>query len=113
ALVPDRPCAEQMKDLRLDDALVAQGLVAPDHERHLLGVAAVLLEMLREHLVGELHAELPCGTLRHLVRIDAVEVLAGGIRVGIPNRSEEHTSELQSRENLVWRLLLERKHCRT
>src|SRR5690606_41122900 len=33
-----------------------------------------------------------------------------------PSRSEEHTSELQSRENLVCRLLLEKKkqpgHCR-
>src|SRR5690606_40011549 len=28
---------------------------------------------------------------------------------GIPSRSEEHTSELQSRENLVCRLLLEKK----
>src|SRR5690606_41520950 len=26
------------------------------------------------------------------------------------HRSEEHTSELQSRENLVWRLLLEKKN---
>src|SRR5690606_42027416 len=32
---------------------------------------------------------------------------AGGKRV--PPRSEEHTSELQSRENLVCRLLLEKK----
>src|SRR5690606_40781329 len=30
-------------------------------------------------------------------------------RVLIPDRSEEHTSELQSRENLVCRLLLEKK----
>src|SRR5690606_39363814 len=29
--------------------------------------------------------------------------------LGINNRSEEHTSELQSRENLVCRLLLEKK----
>src|SRR5690606_40366710 len=29
--------------------------------------------------------------------------------IQIPNRSEEHTSELQSRENLVCRLLLEKK----
>src|SRR5436309_12613424 len=29
--------------------------------------------------------------------------------VGAANRSEEHTSELQSRENLVCRLLLEKK----
>src|SRR5690606_40611341 len=30
-------------------------------------------------------------------------------RVIVQNRSEEHTSELQSRENLVCRLLLEKK----
>src|SRR5690606_41684197 len=30
-------------------------------------------------------------------------------RVGVRARSEEHTSELQSRENLVCRLLLEKK----
>src|SRR5690606_41013079 len=30
-------------------------------------------------------------------------------RAAIPARSEEHTSELQSRENLVCRLLLEKK----
>src|SRR5690242_21600310 len=34
--------------------------------------------------------------------------LAGGARRG-PGRSEEHTSELQSHVNLVWRLLLEKK----
>src|SRR5690606_41657575 len=33
--------------------------------------------------------------------------VAGAVRVGV--RSEEHTSELQSRENLVCRLLLEKK----
>src|SRR6266511_2039423 len=32
-----------------------------------------------------------------------------GARRGHPRRSEEHTSELQSRENLVCRLLLEKK----
>src|SRR2546430_5631747 len=30
-------------------------------------------------------------------------------RLGIPQRSEEHTSELQSQSNLVCRLLLEKK----
>src|SRR5690606_41446525 len=38
---------------------------------------------------------------------------AGGIRRSVrrqSSRSEEHTSELQSRENLVCRLLLEKKH---
>src|SRR3989475_4801637 len=30
-------------------------------------------------------------------------------RLGLPSRSEEHTSELQSQSNLVCRLLLEKK----
>src|SRR3712207_7095326 len=32
-----------------------------------------------------------------------------GARFGVPHRSEEHTSELQSRQYLVCRLLLEKK----
>src|SRR2546430_7265684 len=32
---------------------------------------------------------------------------------GIESRSEEHTSELQSQSNLVCRLLLEKKRCRS
>src|SRR5687768_17637629 len=35
----------------------------------------------------------------------------GGYRVASPGRSEEHTSELQSRLHLVCRLLLEKKKC--
>src|SRR5690606_27095971 len=34
-------------------------------------------------------------------------------RIGLRKRSEEHTSELQSRENLVCRLLLEKKKSRS
>src|SRR5690606_39909032 len=34
---------------------------------------------------------------------------AGILGLNMPKRSEEHTSELQSRENLVCRLLLEKK----
>src|SRR5690606_39946314 len=34
---------------------------------------------------------------------------AAGIRAGVAERSEEYTSELRSRENLVCRLLLEKK----
>src|SRR5690606_40269082 len=44
-------------------------------------------------------------TFRNLARSDAVQ----HIGVAAENRSEEHTSELQSRENLVCRLLLEKK----
>src|SRR5436309_9778434 len=36
-------------------------------------------------------------------------VIGGLAQVGRSHRSEEHTSELQSRENLVCRLLLEKK----
>src|SRR5690606_41297228 len=35
-------------------------------------------------------------------------VIGGHCFKGDGDRSEEHTSELQSRENLVWRLLLEK-----
>src|SRR2546430_13612635 len=31
------------------------------------------------------------------------------MRIHVADRSEEHTSELQSQSNLVWRLLLEKK----
>src|SRR5690606_39821452 len=37
----------------------------------------------------------------------------GGVFFNEKNRSEEHTSELQSRENLVCRLLLEKKNTNT
>src|SRR5690606_39578430 len=40
-------------------------------------------------------------------------VAAGGRRWEAQPRSEEHTSELQSRENLVCRLLLEKKKGKT
>src|SRR3712207_7467707 len=40
------------------------------------------------------------------------EVLEGDIVPGTTVRSEEHTSELQSRQYLVCRLLLEKKHTR-
>src|SRR5690606_42028208 len=41
--------------------------------------------------------------------LGAVSLAAGEPILGAPERSEEHTSELQSRENLVCRLLLEKK----
>src|SRR5436309_12044743 len=40
---------------------------------------------------------------------DASGYLVNAERGNAPGRSEEHTSELQSRENLVCRLLLEKK----
>src|SRR5690606_15261858 len=54
---------------------------------------------LRAHLVGQ---------VAEVLRRDRGAVGPGGV---LPHgvRSEEHTSELQSRENLVCRLLLEKK----
>src|SRR2546421_6710338 len=44
------------------------------------------------------------------LHLDAVEAEQGGaVAVGRRQRSEEHTSELQSRSDLVCRLLLEKK----
>src|SRR5690606_39888915 len=51
------------------------------------------------------------------IHLDHLQVLDGhafaphasGKRLPLEHRSEEHTSELQSRENLVCRLLLEKK----
>src|SRR5690606_41959852 len=51
---------------------------------------------------------------RNFIKDDLVNVLAERARrifyLGKTARSEEHTSELQSRENLVCRLLLEKKN---
>src|SRR5690606_41446936 len=53
------------------------------------------------------------GVTRHVVgRINMQETFVEffpGFGVDLSHRSEEHTSELQSRENLVCRLLLEKK----
>src|SRR3712207_7129684 len=60
-----------------------------------------LLAMLRRHQIHDMFAD-QLGAL-HIVQ-------AAGLRVDIQDsRSEEHTSELQSRQYLVCRLLLEKK----
>src|SRR5690606_39620283 len=71
--------------------------------RHVVVVEALLVERRRDADV--LAADLPVGQAREV----AVEQRAvAGEDAGL-GRSEEHTSELQSRENLVCRLLLEKK----
>src|SRR2546429_596161 len=52
--------------------------------------------------------EPPMGKLMRVTR-GAAFLVAVDIRKGSPTRSEEHTSELQSRLHLVCRLLLEKK----
>src|SRR5436309_6066433 len=51
----------------------------------------------------------------NIANADSTAPTAGGdpYRRKVPTRSEEHTSELQSRENLVCRLLLEKKKSRS
>src|SRR5690606_40611015 len=68
-------------------------------------VHVVALE--REHLV-ELFGAAPVGQLGAVEQHDAAGQPLGALARAA--RSEEHTSELQSRENLVCRLLLEKKN---
>src|SRR5947209_12187534 len=49
----------------------------------------------------------PADVLRRIEK--ASDAKAEGLAIAIANRSEEHTSELQSRQYLVCRLLLEKK----
>src|SRR5690606_42158701 len=65
----------------------------------------VELEMSTEDIVGRGHDEATVHRIEHLLYI--AEYKRRQSAPGV--RSEEHTSELQSRENLVCRLLLEKK----
>src|SRR2546430_9450102 len=58
-----------------------------------------------DYAVRDVHAgpELVARVAPHRIRAACIKALVGG------NRSEEHTSELQSQSNLVCRLLLEKK----
>src|SRR5690606_39436531 len=52
---------------------------------------------------------LPASLAESVAAFEADEVLRDALGEAVADRSEEHTSELQSRENLVCRLLLEKK----
>src|SRR5207237_4882931 len=52
----------------------------------------------------------PSGLLMACLQIGDGRVMIDSLRVHRPQRSEEHTSELQSHLNLVCRLLLEKKN---
>src|SRR2546430_6287614 len=64
-------------------------------------------ESLAEIITDKINAELPSPVSGRLAKIlvKADETVAVGV-----DRSEEHTSELQSQSNLVCRLLLEKKN---
>src|SRR5688572_32214868 len=52
---------------------------------------------------------MPVGTQGSVKALDPRELTESGTQIILGNRSEEHTSELQSQSNLVCRLLLEKK----
>src|SRR5690606_40990617 len=98
------PATPDIYTLSLHDALpillhvLAQNIfIQADHgaiAEQVLRPLFFLLSGLLEHVVA-----LPIKLLRDL----------GELGIVLARRSEEHTSELQSRENLVCRLLLEKK----
>src|SRR5690349_23305791 len=51
----------------------------------------------------------PSGKINAKVPLTTTKAILQGLRKKIETRSEEHTSELQSRRDLVCRLLLEKK----
>src|SRR5690606_41077508 len=63
-----------------------------------------------ENLKPEYLAINPMGKVPALKHRDVVVTEVAAICTYLADRSEEHTSELQSRENLVCRLLLEKKN---
>src|SRR5256886_2850494 len=72
----------------------------------------------RAFAVGAVEPHLADGpvTREQLGELVAVEVVVArriAVDWGVPIRSEEHTSELQSQSNLVCRLLLEKKNTPT
>src|SRR2546429_3769052 len=75
------------------------GSAAPDFD-----VSAARVRTLLEQLVAA-DTENPPGNEARAAALGAARLQAAGI----PYRSEEHTSELQSRLHLVCRLLLEKK----
>src|SRR3712207_8939083 len=54
-------------------------------------------------------ARAPLGAPLRALRVGAPARSVARVRAQVPDRSEEHTSELQSRQYLVCRLLLEKK----
>src|SRR5436309_14671854 len=76
-------------------------------ETHPSSPADLFVEATAHKLPGSL-----TGGFRRSIALKALKIVvfAAMPRVRVRTRSEEHTSELQSRENLVCRLLLEKKN---
>src|SRR5690606_41932748 len=68
--------------------------------------AAVTIATLSSAIFPPIRAARNCRIHRYRT---SLHVYKGSVQNCVAHRSEEHTSELQSRENLVCRLLLEKK----
>src|SRR5690606_41331657 len=94
------PATPEIYPLSLHDAL-------PIYYIYVADVVAANLLAVEKRLEGAFNVGTGVGTstreLLHLIEA------AAGRKAVVEERSEEHTSELQSRENLVCRLLLEKK----
>src|SRR5690606_40512214 len=97
------PLSSAVYTLSLHDALPIFGGVAG---RHRIGHARRVLD--RGHVLHVLCFD-PKAGIAHMFDPDAAAAAARMLLDG-EQRSEEYTSELQSRENLVCRLLLEKKN---
>src|SRR5699024_12059684 len=88
-----------LKKIILKDRTTTElGYTSNDEREELIGQTGITVSMLRPAGIMETETE----------RLDVVSE-GSFIEAGVP-RSEEHTSELQSRFDLVCRLLLEKKN---
>src|SRR5690606_39783450 len=97
--VTSEPDSHRMSDTAGPRSLLMRD---PDNEKSI--ALEGLKELFSEYVKGQVQPETAGDIEKFLTRIRAV------LDVFFKARSEEHTSELQSRENLVCRLLLEKKN---
>src|SRR5690606_41680178 len=92
AAPPDLPSFPTRRSSDLVDGFPGLFLVVPVLQHHAVAAGTQFANLTSGHDVAG-------------ARVDNL-----GFQVRLGARSEEHTSELQSRENIVCRLLLEKKH---
>src|SRR5699024_12777102 len=107
--IPLPPCAFRMLSLTLHPAPRSTLCPYTTLFRSRLGQPIVASVCLHKNIEGQFLVLSPCGICQERLVMHGT-----GTLVGVPNkvpvpRSEEHTSELQSRFDIVCRLLLEKK----